>query len=176
MNHQPFETWLLDDKVLTPTEKRELDSHLRECRNCTALAETGLALRSARVVSPTPGFALRFQEKLAAQKVAERRRRLWGMIILIVSGVGLLGWLLAPVLLSITASPVQWFISVAGLFLFVFTSLQAFSEIVSVMVRMLPNFLPPYMWMVLLSGIAGMGLLWAVSIWRFARRPQGVPA
>ena len=176
MNHQPFETWLLDDKVLTPAEKRELDSHMRECKTCTALAETGLALRSARVVSPAAGFTMRFQHKLAARKVAERRRKLWGMFVLILSGVGLLGWLLAPILISFATSPVEWLISGAGLFLFVFTSLQAFSEIVTVMVRMLPDFLPPYLWMVILSGLAGMGLLWVVSIWRFARRPQGVPA
>ncbi|MEN9563582.1 MAG: hypothetical protein RIR73_1826 [Chloroflexota bacterium] len=176
MNHQPFETWLLDDKVLTLTEKRELDSHLRECRTCTALAETGFALRVARVTSPAPGFALRFQQKLAAQKLAEQRRHLWGLIILIISGVGLLGWLLAPVLTAIAKSPVEWLISAAGIFLFVFTSLQAFGEVITVMLRMLPDFLPPYMWMVILSGLAGVGLLWAVSIWRLARRPQGVPA
>ena len=176
MNHKPFETWLLDDKVLTPTEKRELNSHLRECRTCSALAETGLALRSARVAAPAPGFALRFQQKLAAQKLAEQRRRLWGLIVLILSGVGLLGWFLAPVLISIAASPVEWLISATGIFLFVFTSLQAFGEIVTVMLRMLPEFLPPYMWMVIFSGLAGMGLLWAVSIWRLARRPQGVLA
>lgn len=176
MNHQPFETWLLDDKVLNPTEKRELTSHLRECKNCSALAETGLALRSSHVVAPAPGFTMRFQQKLAVQKAAEQRRRLWGLIVLILSGVGLLGWFLAPVLISIATSPVEWLISAAGLLLFVFTSLQAFGEIVTVIARMLPDFLPPYMWMVILSGLAGMGLLWAVSIWRFARRPQGVPA
>ena len=174
MNHQPFETWLLDDKVLTPTEKRELDSHLRTCKNCTALAETGLALRSSRVATPAPGFAMRFQQKLAAQKLAEQRRRLWGMIVLIVSGVGLLGWFLAPVLMSITTSPVGFLLSAAGLFAFLFTSIQAFGEVLTVMLRMLPAFLPPYMWMVHFSGAAGIGLLWAVSIWRLVRRPQGV--
>ena len=81
MNHQPFESWLLDDKYLSATEKRELASHLRDCRTCTALAETGLALRSAKVTSPAAGFTLRFQQRLAAQKVAERRRKLWGLII-----------------------------------------------------------------------------------------------
>ena len=70
MNHQPFETWLLDDKVLTAAEKRELNSHLRTCKTCSALAETGLALRSARAVSPAPGFALRFQHRLAAHEGA----------------------------------------------------------------------------------------------------------
>lgn len=176
MNHQPFETWLLDDKVLTPTEKRELDSHMRACKTCSALAETGFALRSGRVVSPAPGFAMRFQYKLAVQKATEQRRRLWGLIVLVVSGVGLAGWLLAPVITSIVNSPVEWLISSAGIFLFVFTSLQAFGEIVAVMLRMLPDFLPPYMWMVIFSGLTGMGLLWAVSIWHLARRPQGVPA
>lgn len=176
MNHQPFETWLLDDKVLNPSEKRELTSHLRECKNCSALAETGLALRTSRVVSPVPGFALRFQHKLALQKNAEQRRRLVGLIVFILSGVGLVGWLAAPFVISVLTSPVEWLISAAGIFLFMFTSLQAFSEIITVMARMLPNFLPPYMWMVILSGLAGMGLLWVVSIWRFARRPQGVPA
>ena len=175
MNHQPFEAWLLDDKILTPAEKRELDSHLRTCRTCSALAETGLALRSARVIPPAPGFTLRFQQKLALQKVAERRRKLWGMFILILGGAGLLGWLLAPALISIATSPVEWLISAAGIFLFLFTSLQTFGEVFTVMGRMLPDFLPPYVWMVLISGIAGMGLLWAVSIWRLARRSQGVP-
>lgn len=176
MNHQPFENWLLDDKVLTPAEKRELNVHLRECKTCTALAETGLALRSSRVASPKPGFAMRFQTKLAAQKVAERRRRLWGMIVLIFSGVGLAGWLLTPAIISFTSSPVEWLISAASFFLYLFSSLQAFSDLFSVMARILPDFLPPYAWMVIVSGLAGMGLLWTVSIWRFSRQTQGVSA
>lgn len=175
MNHQPFETWLLDDKVLAPAEKRELNSHLRECKTCSALAETGLALRSAHAISPKSGFAMRFQYKLAAQKLVERRRRLWGMIVLILGGVGLAGWFLSPTLTSFASSPVEWLISAASMFLFVFSSLQAFGDLFTVMARILPDFLPPYMWMVIISGLAGMGLLWTVSIWRLSRRPQGVP-
>ena len=68
INHQPFEEWLLNDKNLTPAEKRELDLHLRTCTHCTALSATGLALRSAPVASPAAGFTLRFQQRLAAQK------------------------------------------------------------------------------------------------------------
>src|SRR5688572_27437288 len=100
MNHQPFETWLLDDKHLTTIEKRELDSHLRACKTCSALAQTGFALRSAKVVSPTAGFTLRFQEKLVLQKIAERRRKLWGLIVLIVSGVSLLTWFASPYIMT----------------------------------------------------------------------------
>ena len=164
MNHQPFESWLLDDKYLSATEKRELDSHLRDCSTCTALAETGLALRSAKVASPAAGFTLRFQQRLAAQKIAERRRRLWGLIVLIVSGVGLLGWFAAPFVYAFTSAPVEWFTAAVGYFLFMFTSLQAFSEIIKVVSGMVTSFVPPYAWMVLVSTLGGLGLIWIVSI------------
>ena len=176
MNHQPFETWLLDDKVLKPAEKRELDSHLRECKTCSALAETGLALRSARVVAPRAGFAMRFQRRLVARKLAERRHRLWGLIALLVCGAGLFAWFVSPLVITIASNPVEWLISLASYFLFLFSSLQAIGEVIGVFARMLPGFLPPYAWMVFLSALSGIGLLWAVSIWRFARRPQGVIA
>jgi hypothetical protein len=174
MNHQPFESWLLEDKYLNAAEKRELDAHLRTCRTCTALAETGLALRSARVASPAAGFAVRFQQRLAAQKVAERRRKLWGLIVLILSGVGLLGWFAAPFVYVFISAPVEWLTTALSYFLFLFTSLQAFGEILKVLSRMVPAFISPYAFMVLLSALSGLGLIWVVSIWRFSRKPQGV--
>jgi len=176
MNHQPFETWLLDDKVLTAAEKRELDSHLRNCKTCSALAETGLALRSSRVLTPKTGFSMRFQQRLAAQKLAERRRRLWGMVVFVFSGVGFASWVLTPAITSLTSSPVEWLITAASFFLYLFSSLQAIGDMFSVMARILPSFLPPYAWMVIVSGLAGVGLLWTVSIWRLSRQTQGVTA
>jgi len=176
MNHQPFEEWLLLDKNLTPAETRELDLHLRTCAHCTALSATGLALRSAPVVAPAAGFTLRFQQRLAAQKIAERRRKLWGLIVLLVSGAGLIGWLTAPYLFAFLNAPVQWVRAAIGYFLFVVTSLQALTEVMAVLLRMMTDFIPPYIWMVLLSALAGLGLLWTVSIWQFSRTPQGVTA
>lgn len=176
MNHQPFESWLLDDKYLSAAEKRELDLHLRDCRTCTALAETGLALRSAKVTSPAAGFTLRFQQRLAAQKIAERRRKLWGLIVLVFSGVGLLSWFAAPYIYAFISAPVEWFTASVGYFLYIFTSLQAFSEIMKILSRIVPSFISPYAWMVILSSMAGLGLVWVVSIWRFAHKPQGVTA
>jgi hypothetical protein len=119
---------------------------------------------------------MRFQEKLAAQKVAERRLRLWGLIVLVLSAVTLIDLFVAPYLIAFASDPVEWLTAALGYFLFIFTSLQAFGELVSVFARILPSFLPPYGWMVILSGLAGAGLLWVVSIWRFAHRPQGVLA
>jgi hypothetical protein len=176
MNHQPFEEWLLNDKNLTPAETRELDLHLRTCAHCTALSATGLALRSTPVAAPAAGFTLRFQQRLAAQKVAERRRKLWGMIVFVASGAGLIGWLTAPYLFVFISEPVKWVATAIGYFLFIVTALQAFAEVMTVLLRMTPDFIPPYVWMVLASALAGLGLLWTISIWRFSRTPQGVSA
>lgn len=175
MNHQPFEEWLLNDKNLTKAEKRELALHLRVCPHCNALAETGIALRAAPAASPAAGFTMRFQQRLAAQKIAERRRRLWGLIVLLVGGVGLMGWFSAPYLYAFFSAPVEWITAAVGYFLFFVTSLKALTEAVSVMLNVMQNFLPPYAWMVLASALGGFGLLWIVSIWRFSNRaPQGV--
>lgn len=174
MNHRPFEEWLLNDKHLTPTDKSDLDAHLRTCNHCSALAETGLALRSARAVAPATGFVIRFQQRLAVEKIAERRRKLRGLIALILAGVGMIVWVLAPYLFAILSSPVEWLTATIGYFLFVVTSLQAFKEALVVLARILPNFVPPYVWMVIISALSGLGLLWLVSIWRFAHTPQGV--
>lgn len=174
MNHQPFEEWLLNDKHLAPAEQRELDSHLRTCVHCTALSATGLALRSARAFLPAPGFVARFETRLAAHHIAERRRKLWGLFALIFTGVGFFAWSGAPYIYSFLSAPVEWVSALIGFMLFVFTSIQAFAEALAVIARVAPGFLPPYAWMVFVSALAGVGLLWTISIWRFARAPQGV--
>lgn len=176
MNHQPFETWLMDDKSISPEQKRELDLHIRTCVYCTALVETGKALGSARMVSPAAGFTSRFEVRLAARKLADRRRRFWGAVLFTLGGLSLFVWLAGPFLASFYSSPAAWISALVEWGIFFIITVQALSEAGSVLVRVLPGFLSPFAWMVLFSAAAGMSLLWSVSIWRFARRgvPRGV--
>jgi hypothetical protein len=44
------------------------------------------------MVSPMPGFAGRFQKRLAARRMADHRRRQWGLIGFLLGGAGLLFW------------------------------------------------------------------------------------
>ena len=176
MNHQPFEEWLLTEKLIGPKQKLELDAHLRICSYCSALAETGKALRIVKKVSPAAGFSARFQERLAVQKAAERRRRRWGTILFTFGGLVMLAWLVWPYLTSFVAAPATWIAAVIQWGIFLITTVQAVAQAGSVLLRMLPGFLSPFAFMVLLSAFAGIGLLWSVSIWRFARGgvPRGV--
>jgi len=174
MNHQPFEDWLLNDKLINPKQKLELNAHLRICSYCSALAETGKALRMVKRVSPAAGFSARFQARLAMQKAAERRRRFWGSVLFTFGGFVMLMWLVWPYLASFFASPVTWITSLIGWGVFLITTLQAMFQAGSVLLDVIPGFLPPFVWMIVVSALAGIGLLWSISIWRFIRVPRGV--
>jgi hypothetical protein len=176
MNHQPFEDWLLNEKLIDPKQKLELDAHLRVCPYCSALAETGMALRSVKVVPPAAGFTSRFQARLAAQKLSDRRRRLWGALLFTFGGLVMLLWIAGPYMASFLTSPATWITSLIEWGVFLITTLQAVAQAGSVILRVMPSFLTPFGFMVLVSAFAGIGLLWTVSIWRFAHRgvPRGV--
>ena len=174
MNHQPFEEWLLNEKLISPKERLDLDAHLRICSYCSALAETGKALRTVKRVTPAAGFSTRFQARLAMQKAADRRRKRWGTILFTFGGLVMLMWLVGPYLASFFAAPATWIAALVEWAVFLFTTLQAVTQVGSVLLRMLPGFLSPFGFMVLVSAFAGIGLLWSVSIWRFVRVPRGV--
>ena len=173
MNHQPFETWLLEDKLISPEQRRELHSHLRTCAYCAALLETGKALSSVKMMSPALGFTASFQARLAAHKVADRRRRFWGAILFVAGGLAILMWVAGPYLASFLASPATWISALVEWGIYLITTLQAMAQAGSVLWHVVPGFVSPFAWMILLSAFAGISLLWSVSIWRFIRVPRG---
>jgi len=174
MNHQPFEEWLLNEKLINPKQKLELDAHLRICSYCSALVETGKALHTVKKVSPAAGFSTRFQARLAVQKAAERKRKRWGAVLFTFGGLVMLIWLVGPYLASFLAAPATWIAALIEWVVFLITTVQAVTQAGSVLLRMLPGFFSPFVFMVLVSAFAGIGLLWSVSIWRFVRVPRAV--
>jgi hypothetical protein len=174
MNHQPFDGWLLNEEPITPEQKRELDQHLHSCDYCNALAETGKVLRSVKMVSPAEGFTARFQARLAEHKIADRRRKLWGAGFFLIGGLGLLLWFAGPSILKFVSAPENWIATLVEWGVFLITTLQALTQAGEVFLHVIPGFMPPFAWMIIVSGFAGIGLLWSVSIWRFVRAPQGV--
>ena len=173
MNHRPFEDWLLNDMPITPEQKRELDMHVRNCAYCTALVETGMALRTVKKASPQTGFTVRFEARLAARKAAERRRRSLGAILFTAGGFALLFWFGSPFLLSFFSAPATWISAIVSWIVFVVTTVLALGQAGSVLLKVIPNFISPFTWMIVLSLVAGIGLLWTISIWRFVRVPRG---
>ncbi len=174
MNHRPFEDWILDEPSLKPEQKRELQTHLQACPHCTALAEVNLELRSVKMASPAAGFTARFQARLARQRLLERRNRLIGVLFLVLGGIGLIAWFTLPVAVQFLSSPAGWIAAILNFLLVLLDMLRAIGSLGSILLRVLPGFIPPLGWMILLSAISGFVLLWIVSIWRFTRFTKGV--
>ena len=104
----------------------------------------------------------------------QRRRTLLGTLFFSLGGLLLLAFLAGPTLVSLIGSPAEWISAMVHTLLFFYTTTLAVGEASSVIFRVLPGFMPPFVWLVLLSTLSGLGLLWSVSIWRLMRRPQGV--
>lgn len=173
MNHRPFEDWLAHDQSLTIEQKRQLQTHTKDCAHCSALADVTLELHSAKMAAPAPKFTARFQQRLAAQRVVERRNRLAGLLILTLGGLGLIGWYASPIAISFLASPAGWLAAIINFLLSLAEMGRALGEIGFIFFRTLPGFIPPFGWMVIISTLSGFALLWSVSLWRFTRFVKG---
>jgi hypothetical protein len=174
MNHLPFEDWLLDEQPLTPEQERDLQTHLLICNSCTAIAKSNLALRSRPIVAPAPGFADRFQMRMARRYAEQRVRQTIGTIMLVLGGVALFLWLAGPIVLDALSSPAQWLTTAVGYTLFILTSIQVLNEIGSILFRVLPTLVSPEQWFTLILVAFGIGTLWIVLVRRDVNLPQGV--
>jgi hypothetical protein len=169
MDHRPFEGWLLGDERLTPEQDREMRIHLRNCPDCAGLERANLALRSAPVTAPAPGFALRFQTRLAAQRKVQRRRSLIGLFLLAIVGAGSLVWLLFPYLPFLSLSPVQ----LAGLWIsnlvYIGLTVRALGTLCNSLLNILASMIPAYAWVLTMVMLSGMVFLWTFSFRRIGK-------
>jgi hypothetical protein len=173
MDHRPFEDWLLNNQTLSADENRQLNTHLQGCSSCTALAEVNLALKSVKMVAPAAGFADRFQIRLEAQKKALRRRNFWGFMVLTVSVLSGLVWIAVPLLKNMIQSPLDVLTSWLSTVVSIWASGEALFQGGRVILKVLPGFIPVYVWIVVLLVAGGWSLLWVFSLKKFTKIVQG---
>ena len=173
MDHRPFEDWLLNAQTLSANEKQQLNAHLQGCSSCSALAEVNLALKTVKMSAPADGFAERFQLRLEAKKQALRRRNFWGFLLLTCSVLSGLIWVAWPVLKSLIQSPVDLLASWLSTIVSVWASVEALFQGGRVILKVLPGFIPFYVWIVVLLVAGGWSLLWVFSLMKFTKISQG---
>jgi hypothetical protein len=174
MDHRPFEDWLLNAQNLSFDEQRQLNTHLKECSSCSALAEVNLALKSVKMAAPAAGFGDRFQMRLEAQKKAIRRRNFWGFLLLTCSVLSGLVWTAWPVLKSLVQSPINFLAAWLSTVVSIWASVEALFQGGRVILKVLPGFIPVYVWIVVLLAAGGWSLLWVFSLMKFTKITQGV--
>lgn len=169
MEHQPFETWLLEDTPLPPKDLRKLRQHTSECASCAALKSANAILRQPVSAAPAPGFTGRFAERLAAQRQREKRYFRLGMLTLALGAGGILFYTLWLLRDFFALSPVQ-LLSTWVTFLAHLASLwQAWQVLQTVFARILLKNFTPAAWSSLLLGLAAIPVFWL----RLFRRAPG---
>jgi hypothetical protein len=167
MDHRPYETWLLDDERLTAGQERELHLHLQGCAQCAALSRANRTLRAAPMSVPPAGFALRFQERLAAERKAQHLRNILGIALILVVGIGVVLWLVPTYLTYASLSPAQlgatWIANLMVIGLALLTMLQTGNAWLAA------AFVPSYVWILAFALLVGIGFFWLFSSRRFTR-------
>ncbi|GAB4490540.1 MAG: hypothetical protein OHK0031_13890 [Anaerolineales bacterium] len=173
MEHQPFESWLLDDLPLTPEQRRDLRQHTLACARCAALETANFSLRAASMAAPAPGFAQRFALRLAAQRRLDRRRALIGGIFLALAASVILIYSLLPLLPYLTFSPIQIFVLWVNALISFSAAWHSAVTISEVFGRLALQLLPAKIWAAAFLSLGGLVALWtALFRPRAAQIPQ----
>ena len=174
MDHRHFEEILLNDEPITREENQALQAHLRVCPKCAALAQANLALNHAVMAAPAPGFASRFQVRLAARRKAQRKRYLFGGLILFFGAIGLGIWLALPILPTALLSPTELLTAWASALATILSLAQATGAAGRVILRVAVGFVPSGAWVFSLSLFAVLAFAWMLFVQKFVRFSQAV--
>jgi hypothetical protein len=89
MNHQPFETWILDESELSQVQKHDLLEHLEICPKCASLEKNWKSarqeIRSMPAVNAPAGFHTRWHASLADRRRAHELQQTRTLLIILVS-------------------------------------------------------------------------------------------
>ena len=167
MDHQLYESWLLDDERLTAGQERELRLHLQDCLECAALARSNRVLRAAPMSTPPTGFVLRFQERLAAERKAQRLRSILGVVLILIVGMGVVFLLGQTYLAYTSSSPAQLTATAITNLMLIGVAVRAMGQAGGAFAAV--TLIPPYVWALVFTLLVGVGVFWLFSSRRFTR-------
>ncbi len=95
MNHQPYETWILDNSTNTEAERRDLEQHIHECPQCSQLQEgwnlVELSIRSSQIQPAPSGFTQTWISNLERRKRELEKKQARNLIITLITGAVAIG-------------------------------------------------------------------------------------
>lgn len=79
LNHQPFRDWINTEDTLLPEQAQALQEHVSTCDSCRQLEPSWIqvhqAFRTTAPIEPSPGFAKRWQTRLAEKRRVQHHRQ-----------------------------------------------------------------------------------------------------
>ena len=176
MKHRLYEGWIMAGDELTPDQRSDLETHLQECEACSRLAEADRALEKAltlvQMSEPKPGFTQRWRARMDERRITAHRRQTSGVLVFLSFGATAL---LLPILLNallVLISPEDVLFDLAGALVDWLSLLKLIGNFVTTSVSTLFSTIPLVWWMLMITILAGLGVLWGFSLQRLGYLPS----
>jgi hypothetical protein len=166
-DHQLFEEWLFSDESLYPDDSSSLEDHLKGCEPCRSLSvawgEVEKQINRTPRVSPSPGFADRWQMRLAADQLKRHRRQALSILFFSVIGAAVLIVLLAAILAPAFKSPLPLLMVWAYQFVSLILFASLLGDALLTFTRTVFGVIPSSFWIGFLVTVGSLGLVWILA-------------
>lgn len=167
MNHQQFETWILQDPDLNQEQQRALHLHLKGCSHCQAfyqaVHQVDHLFKIAPEPAPAPHFTARWMDRI--ERLEKRRNRL--ILAITLSVITLATVILLSAVGLELRSAVDFFPQMLLELVTFITNgiifLNQISNILSPLVRVGSKYLSPLGLYAITFGLSGITAVWIIS-------------
>jgi hypothetical protein len=174
MNHQPFENWLLSEEPLSTEDAQALSEHLRTCEICRTRQSTWSAMsqliRSTPALSPAPGFATRWHERLTESRRIAHRRQVGILLFIMASIASMLLILIGTQAVQMMNSPLQYILLWAYRIFSIITYANEAANIVQGFLGTFVKIIPLPVWVGFTGLVCFLGVLWTATFKRLTSR------
>jgi len=176
MEHNLFETWIIDQVELNSEQEYALQQHLLDCSTCQRLQRNLqaaiLSIQTSTPVAPEPGFSRRWNDSLAHRRAQQQAKQIsFTRNILLVGLLFLLAMLVGYSLLI--TSPMRLLVSGMQNVMSLVLCWNQLGRIAFNLISALPPIIPLAIWVLLSTGLAGLSLFWVLTLWRISRQGVG---
>jgi len=170
MNHQQFETWILQEPDLKKENQRELHLHLKGCSQCQAFYQAVHQLdhlfKNAPEPAPAPNFSARWMDRIERRD----RRKNWSILGIALAMITLATVILLSVVGLELRSAVDFFPQMMLELVTFLTNgiifLNQISNILSPLVRVGTKYLSPLWLYAITFGLSGITAAWIITSMR----------
>jgi hypothetical protein len=175
MNHQLFEDWLFSEDPLNPDQAQALQEHLKTCDSCCQLSaawsEVETLFVSTPPAIPAAGFATRWRARWQSQLVKKmhkrQQRQTWMIFAVTTLGTILLFILMLNQFRSTIDTPTDLFLFWVTRITSSLSYANAVQDVSLALLRTVLSVFPLSYWVISLSALCALSLLWIFSLRHF---------
>jgi anti-sigma factor RsiW len=174
MNHQPFETWLLEPSQLNEQQAAELRAHLAGCPDCARLQvawqQVAAVIRAEPELPAPAGFTQRWQADLEARKARQRARQVRRALFLLAGGVFLVS--LALLGYWIASGPAEFLLRLATTYTDLASTVGGVQQFFQFLLHVAPPAIPFVLGLALAAWVLILSLTWVFAFLRFSSKGE----